>query len=151
VNWIAAIVVVAVAALLGAFLTGDPTTGPYTSLSKPVWTPPLYAWLLVAATYYIGMIVAFGRLLLRREQRHAIGGLVLMLIILVANELWNVFLFKLGRPDLAFYSLFPFAALVAVAASVSLRADRLVGIILFIYLAWLIFDFAWTYQLASMN
>lgn len=150
-NWIAAILVVVVAALFGALLTGDPTTGPYTSLAKPAWTPPLYAWLLVGAMYYIGMIITSARLLLRRGNRYALGALVLMLLVLLANELWNVFLFRLGRADLAFYSLTPFAALVAAAGLMAWRVDRLAGTILFIYLAWLIFDFAWTYQLAQMN
>lgn len=150
-HWIAAIIIVVMAAGLGALIAGDPTTAPYAALAKPAWTPPLPAWFFVAAAYYVAMTVALARLLRRRDHRHAIGALALLVLVLLANEVWNVFLFRMGRADFAFYSLFPFAALVLAAAWMSMRVDRVSGAILFIYSAWLLFDLAWTHQLAGMN
>lgn len=140
----AALTIVAVAAIGGTLVAGDPRTGAFAALRMPAWSPPLWAWLAIGLLYYAMMVTV----LVRAGQGLA---LVLLLLVLAGNEGWNVFLFRLGRTDLAFWTLWPFLLLVLIAAWACGRRDRLSGALLLVYALWLGFDLAWTAALVRLN
>ncbi len=106
------------AAIGGSLLAGDPRTGAFAALRMPAWSPSLPAWIAVGLLYYAMMIAV----LVRAGRGPA---LALPLLILTGNEGWSVFLFRLGRPDLAFRGLWPFFVVVLVAAWACGRLERL--------------------------
>lgn len=138
-------------AAFGAVIAGDPSIGPYAALTKPPWSPPLWVWFLIGAAYYTGMVVVLQRLMARHTQPGARLALALCLLILLANELWNIFVFRFADPALAHFSLYPFAAIVVTAAAVAHRPDRPASALLWLYAGWLLFDLAWTGALLDMN
>ena len=149
--WLSAILIVMLAAIGGVLITGDPTVGPYALLRQPPWAPSLDGWMAVAAIYYVAAALILARLLQRISAPSATTALSLVVLVLIGNEVWNVTLFQFGRPDLAFYALFPFGGLVLAAAITAGRVDLVSAMILAAYLAWVGFDIAWTRALMSLN
>lgn len=133
-------------AVLGALISGDPNTGPYSAMLQPKIAPPLWGWLTIASLYYTGAVVIITRLWNGKG-----AALAAILLVLLSNELWNVFLFQMGRADYAFYALLPFAALVIVAQRLCMRRDRLLGVFMILYGLWVIFDLVWAWQLMGLN
>lgn len=150
-HWIAALGAVSLMAVLGGLLSGDPRTGAYAHMDKPSFTPTLFQWMAVGLAYYCGALLVSGRLLHRRRRPGARLAIVAVGVVLLLNELWNLFLFRLGNVGLAYFSLFPFAIAVLAAATASWRVDRPSSAALFAYLAWLGFDLWWAYQLTQLN
>ena len=148
-RWFYSLVVVFGFAVLGVFVSGNPTTGSYGKLAQPAISPPLWGWMIVAACYNAMMVVILSRLW--RERRQHIVAISAVLAVLLSNELWNVFLFRLNRPDLAFWTLFPFAALVVFTTWRCFRADRVSGGLMLFYCFWLVFDLVWARHLMIIN
>ncbi|MEL6871475.1 MAG: tryptophan-rich sensory protein [Pseudomonadota bacterium] len=149
--WLSAVLIVLLAAIGGVLITGDPTVGPYALLRQPEWAPTLTGWMTVAAVYYVAVLFIVARLLQRMNEPGATLALSLVLLVLIGNEIWNVTLFQFGRPDLAFYALFPFGGLVLAAAVAAGRVDLVSSMIMAAYLGWVGFDMVWTRELMELN
>ncbi|MEO1266309.1 MAG: tryptophan-rich sensory protein, partial [Pseudomonadota bacterium] len=120
-----AVPIVTLAIVVGSVIAGDPTVGPYAELRQPSWAPGLPVWFAVAAIYYVIMAVVLTRLFARQNESGAYVAIAMTIIVLIASELWNVSLFRLGRADYAFYTILPIAVLTFIAALTALRVDWL--------------------------
>jgi tryptophan-rich sensory protein len=136
-------------ALIGGLIAGDPTTGPFEEMAKPDFSPNLGICIGIGIVYYIAMSEVLRRLFaVGSDANPAILG---VLSVLAANEIWNVLLFRLGRADLAFWSLWPFLGLVILTAELTRHHDRLAAMIILAYALWLGFDIYWAHSLAGLN
>ena len=148
---LAVIICVAVAILEGA-LTGKGARQRFAELRMPSHSPPFTVWLLIGFAYYAICFVVLRHLLtvtpLTRSLRVA---LVLIIIVFLANALWNILFFR--RRDLwtSFIAFIPYAALVA-ALAVSLSNSYPFGAVLFAcYCAYLLYAAWWAYRLWQLN
>jgi tryptophan-rich sensory protein len=85
------------------------------------------------------------------SQRLPRGTMLVFSIQLVLNALWSWIFFGLHEPGLAFAELCVLLLGVAATARLFGRADRLAGILLLPYLAWIAFAAALNFALWRLN
>ena len=123
----------------------------YQSLAKPVWNPP--SWLFAPVwTLLYGMMAVAAWLVWRRYGfSGAILPLTAFVVQLVLNAAWSWLFFGLHRPGLAFAEIV--LLWIAILATLVLfwRLERLAGILLVPYLAWVSFATVLNYTLWQLN
>jgi translocator protein len=139
-------------ALVGGALAGDAVTSWYPSLRKSRLVLPLWAFLPVAALYYLMCGVILFRLLARvapsRERRTALTQLITMM---AANEGWNYLMFGRRSPRAGLVGMIGFAGLTISLLRALRRADPRSATLLWPYLAWLGYDLIYAYELWRLN
>lgn len=103
--------------------------------------------MIVGGLFYTVFVFALGRMLVVG----AIGAATLVVVVLLTDGVWNLFLFRLRRFDWAYLYLFPYALLVLVSAWLCWQADPLAGLAIVPYILFLPYDFAWTRALNRLN
>ncbi len=132
--------VVLVPALVGSLATFGNLAPWYASLNKPVFTPPNWVFGPVWSTLYGLMALAFWRVLTRdADSMLARPAVFWFLIQMALNALWSVAFFGLHSPSagLAVIALMIIAIVLTVISF--RRIDRLAGLLLLPYLAWVCF------------
>ncbi|MFM7050757.1 MAG: TspO/MBR family protein [Planctomycetota bacterium] len=131
--WIALSLSAALAALLW------PVDGWYAGIAKPSWNPPSWVFGPVWTTLYVMIGVAAWRLwrvgALTRDRRTA----VVLAVQWVLNFLWSGFFFGMKAPGLALGEIVCLLALIVVLIVRSMRHDRIAGLLLLPYAAWVSF------------
>lgn len=120
----------------GGWVTAGRVETWYQSLTRPSFTPPDWVFAPVWTTLYVLMAVAAWLVWLRTgwsQGRNLLGLFVLQLIL---NFAWSVLFFGLQRIDLAFLDLLALWALIAVITVLFWRVERVAGVLLVPYLAW---------------
>jgi len=125
-------------ALFGTALIGESLGNWYGALDKPWFLIPLWAFGIVGAIYYVLFATVLYRILVHVDDyRGRTTSLVLTIIVLFLNELWNFGFFGLESTLVGFLGiavfLVPLTALVAV------------------YWIWVLYDLAWTFALWRLN
>jgi tryptophan-rich sensory protein len=146
-SWLIAVSVAAVCACLEASLSGRSPFGFLKSLKQPPWALPTWGWVIVGGLFYVAMTVALA---------HAIDAsgwfpAALITLVLVTDAFWNYVLFRKRNLSWAYWYLFPYAALVALACAVAFSASPVSGTAIALYLMFLPYDFAWVRSLARLN
>jgi len=150
-----ALVFVVIVAVLGVFLAGDGWREWYDGLAKPSWLVPLWVFFPVAALVY-----ALGVFLLYRINSRAAGNsrrtrwqlLVLTVLMLVGNEVWNYLFLGRQSVDGGFLGMLIFAGIVVTLWLALWRARRrLEWLLLTPYLLWVGYDIAWTFEVWRLN
>jgi len=144
-----ALILVALCAALEAWLSGPKPFRVLASLKQPRWALPIWGWVIVGVAFYAIMSFAAAAMLQARQQ----GAVALAMItaVMVTDGVWNYLLFRRKRLDWAYWYLFPYTILVAATSAVVFTVDGRAGGLIAVYLAFLLYDFAWTKTLAALN
>ncbi len=108
----------------------------YAQLAKPPFNPPDWVFAPVWSMLFAMMGVAAGRAWLRGGRNRPIG---LWLVQLVFNAGWSWLFFGLRRPDLALLEIVVLLSLIVATAVSFWRIDRLAGVLMVPYAAWVAF------------
>lgn len=133
-----------VAFTLAVGAVGSAITGPaipvwYAGLAKPGFTPPDWLFAPVWTALYVMMAIAAWRVwrLPPDPVRHR--GLLCWGVQLALNLIWSALFFGLRRPDLALVEIILLWLVIAATIALFLRRDRIAGLLLVPYLAWVSF------------
>lgn len=161
--WLAALVLAILVAIplligfLGSYATAGNVSGWYADAEKAPWTPPNAVFGPVWSFLYVVMGVAAWLVWLRRGRPGARAALVLYVVQLVLNSVWSPLFFG-GYPLLGTAALWigvvVILALVAVLAVTLVRfwrVNRLAGILLVPYLAWVCYATTLNLYIAAAN
>lgn len=120
----------------------------YASLNKPFFNPPNWVFAPVWTVLYLMMAIAVWRVW------RAVGAdwsIVLWVLQLGLNGLWSWLFFGLNRPDLALMDILILLLLIFIVVIQFLRRERLAGVLMLPYLAWVAFASALNFSLWILN
>ncbi|MDZ5784599.1 TspO/MBR family protein [Marinococcus luteus] len=144
--------VVSTLAVLGNAFVGNALTVWYAELNKPWYLVPLWFFIVVGVLYYImGTVILYRQMDKIDESYLRKAALVLTLIMLVGNEVWNYLFFGLQSTFLGFIGLIPFTLVVGLLAYTLKKIDVFSFSILLPYILWLLYDLIWAFSLYMQN
>ena len=140
-------------ATLGTVLSGDALRSWYPSLRHPSWEPPIWGWEVVGLVVYVlEGIVLYRLLAVVTDGAGRAGAIAALLVVMLANELWNATLVRLRSPRAAFFSLLAFLGLVLGLEAILTVVDPTSALILLPYVVWVAgYDVQWSYRLWRLN
>ncbi|MGV8075574.1 MAG: TspO/MBR family protein [Syntrophobacteraceae bacterium] len=124
----------------------------YASLAKPSWNPPNAVFGPVWSVLYALMGVS-AWLVWRRAGFTGAGRSVmgLFFVQLVLNALWSYLFFGLHRPDIAFFEIVVLWVAILVVVVLFWSVDRVAGVLMLPYLAWVGFASCLNFALWRLN
>ena len=149
---LASIAICVLFALFGGALVGESLGTWYAGLEKPWFLLPLWIFYIVGFVYYVLFATVLYRILVHvGDRRGRANSLVLTIVVLFLNELWNYGFFGLESTLVGFLGivvlLVPLTTLV-----VALRNyERFSAMLVAVYWIWVLYDLAWTYELWRLN
>ena len=152
---IAVVAFLVVLAIMGTLAAGSGWDDWYRTIEKPGWLVPLWVFFIVAPVYYaIGGFILY-RLLTRTDdasRRTRLALVVLTVLVLAANEAWNVLFLARESVTGGFFGLVLFATLV-IALWIGLwkTGRRIEASVLLPYVLWVGYDLTWAFALWRMN
>jgi translocator protein len=142
----------AISLALEALFAGSRVKARFAELRVPRYAPPLWAWVVIGAVYYVLCFAVLYRLLsmpgvvpLRQWAVMLFGSVMLI------NAVWNYFFFRTGNLFHAFVIGFPYSLIALVLFLLLLRLDRVAAFCLLPYLFYLIYANALGYCLWKLN
>ena len=147
-----AIAICVLFALFGGALVGQSLGTWYVTLEKPWFLVPLWVFYIVGFVYYVLFATVLYRILTHVDDRKGrVLVLILTISVLFINELWNYGFFGLESTLAGFLGiivlLLPLTALVVALH----KYERFSAGLTTVYWIWVLYDFAWTYQLWRLN
>ena len=121
--------------VLGGWLTSMGLGDWYDSLAKPPFQPPAWAFSPAWITIFVLLTVATWRV--ARHPRGDARTMVVFGIQLGLNATWSLLFFALQRPGWALAEIIALDLVVVALALLYARIDRLAGVLLIPYVAWL--------------
>ncbi|GMV36321.1 MAG: TspO and MBR [Fimbriimonadales bacterium] len=118
----------------------------YESLAKPDWNPPNWVFAPVWTVLYLMMATAAWRVTIKGPTGSRRMPLLLFVLQLLLNGVWSWLFFGLRSPGLAFTDIVALWVVLLITVACFWRADRLAGLLLIPYFAWV--SFALTLNLA---
>lgn len=143
-GWIAASLA---AGALGSLVT-DPDSAWFRALDKPSWNPPDAVFAPVWTALYVLMGVAAWRVWRSRRAPGAVG---LFAGHLALNAAWSLVFFAARDIALALATIVVLWAVIVLLVARFWRVDRLAGVLLLPYLAWVTFAAALNADLLRRN
>jgi tryptophan-rich sensory protein len=138
-SWVALLGFIALClgvAAIGGWATSISVGGWYQALDKPEWTPPDRIFAPVWTILYLMMAVAGYRVWRGGPSKGRQDALALFAIQLALNMLWSILFFGSQRIGLALLDILLLWAAIAATGFAFWRVDRLAGLLLLPYLAW---------------
>ncbi len=142
----------AISLALEALFAGSGVKARFAELRVPRYAPPLWAWVVIGAFYYVICFAVLYRLLsmpgvvpLRQWAVMLFGSVMLI------NALWNYFFFRTRNLFHVFVIGFPYSLIALVLFLLLLRLDRVAAFCLLPYLFYLIYANALGYYLWKLN
>lgn len=123
----------------------------YESLVKPAWTPPNWVFGPVWTLLYILMAVAAWLVWKRYRFKEARLGLSLFVAQLVLNAAWSYLFFGIQRIDLALGDILALWTLILIVTILFWNRERLSGVMMLPYLAWVSFAVCLNFALWQLN
>jgi benzodiazapine receptor len=147
-----AVAVCVLFALFGTALIGEPLGNWYGALDKPWFLIPLWAFGIVGAIYYVLFATVLYRILVHVEDpRGRIASLILIIIVLFLNELWNFGFFGLESKLVGFLGIAVFLVPVTALVVALRNYERFSAALVAVYWIWVLYDLAWTFALWRLN
>jgi tryptophan-rich sensory protein len=146
-GWLA---VVAIVALIGSWATLTKIPTWYASLAKPSFTPPNAVFGPVWTVLYVMMAVAVWRVS-RADGPMQSRAVVLFVAQLGLNAVWSPVFFGLEAPRLGLAVILALCVSLAATLAVFWRVDRLAGLLLVPYLAWVCYASALNAAIVALN
>ncbi|MBG9389885.1 TspO/MBR family protein [Caenimonas aquaedulcis] len=147
IGWLA---IVFVAAAAGAIASVDAASF-YRRLALPDWAPPASAFGPVWSALYTLMGVAMWLVWRERSAGHLRLALGLFITQLCANALWSWLFFAWRNGAAAFMEVLILLALIVATLIVFWRINRLAGVLMVPYLAWVSLATALTWSVWQRN
>lgn len=135
----------------GGLLTAGSIADWYPTLAKPSFNPPDWIFGPVWSVLYLMMAVAAWRVWRRAGWSEGRNALLLHLLQLTANFLWSALFFGLRRPGLALLDCLLLLALVILAVLAFRRHDRMAGLLMAPYAAWVAFACVLNFAIVDLN
>ena len=146
-----ALAICAAAAGLEAVLAGRGVKQRFIELRAPRLSPPLKVWITIGVAYYVICFVVLYRLLVLPPTSLRRAALALVMIVLLANAVWNFLFFRLRSLRLSFIAGV-FYSLVALSLLTLLyHLDRVAAWWLLPYALYLSYANWWGYALLQAN
>lgn len=123
----------------------------YAALNKPSWNPPNWVFGPVWTCLYVTMALAAWRVWRHGGWTNRRTSLLMYLLQLILNAFWSPIFFGLQQPGLAFVEILLLCAAIVGTVVLFLRVDRLSGILLVPYLAWVSFAAFLNFTLWRLN
>ncbi len=127
------------AAALGGLVTAPAIDGWYRELAKPAFNPP--DWVFGPAWTVLYTLIAYAAWRAWRAGEGAArrGAFIAYGVQMILNAAWSLLFFGLRSPILALVDIVLLLVAIAVNARLFHRIDRLAGVLLLPYLAWVAF------------
>lgn len=121
----------------GGVITASSIPVWYEFLNKPTFAPPNYVFGPVWTFLYLTMGISF-YLVWEKRNKKGVGRdlLLLFLIQLLINLMWSWLFFGLRSPELGFVNIFVLCGVLAYTTYKFYLADKIAGLLLMPYLAW---------------
>jgi tryptophan-rich sensory protein len=150
-TFLGAIICVTAAILEGA-LAGEGARQRLAQLRMPPYSPPFALWLVIGFLFYAMCFVILRHVLsIGFVAPSQVFALVLTIVLLLANALWNVLFFRWRNLRASFIAFVPYAILVAALVIVLAETYPLGAILLSFYCIYLIYATRWGYHLWRLN
>jgi tryptophan-rich sensory protein len=146
----ALLICIAAAALEGA-LAGSGVRQRLAALRMPPYSPPFVVWLLIGLAYYVICFVVLRHLLASGPGNFAGIALALLIVVLLANALWNVLFFRRRDLRASFIAFIPYAGVVVVLAFSLSRIYPFGAALFMCYCIYLLYATWWGYRLWLLN
>lgn len=128
------------AALIGSLFTADAINTWYAALTKPELNPPNWLFGPVWTVLYALMAIAAWRIYEKRKKNPKVNLLLWVYVAhLAVNAFWSIAFFGLHNPLLALVVVAVLWLCIAYLAVSFYRVDRMAGLLLLPYLAWVTF------------
>lgn len=134
-----AVATVASASIIGSLATTPNIPTWYAGLTKPSFNPPNWIFGPVWTALYAMMAIAFFRILRRPASPARRSAIIAFVGQMALNALWSVVFFELKSPPLGFLVVASLWALIALTARRFAGLDRVAGMLMAPYLAWVSF------------
>lgn len=151
-NVFIAVSICVVAALLEGVCAGTGVKDHMRTLKWPANSPPLWAWYVIAVSYYAIVFVCVYRVLEYPSTtpfRNA--ALALLLLIAVLNALWNLLFFRAKNLAATFVLSLCYSVIVVACWYCLTRFDGFAAVVLSFYAIYLVYANIWGYQLWRLN
>ena len=136
----ASVALTLVAAAVGGIITASPVQTWYQTIQRPPWNPPDWLFGPVWTILYLMMAVALWRVWrLGWGESGVRVAVVLFLIQLILNVLWSFVFFGLRQPGWGFLEIVVLWGFILATLITFYRLERLAGLLLIPYLAWVTF------------
>ncbi len=137
--------------LMTGFVGSLFTTGEwYDEMQKSALTPPNYVFPIVWSVLFVLMGIAAWRVWGKRKK--GVGfALSLFLVHLIFNVLWSYLFFGIQRPDLALVEVVILWIVILLTIIAFFKVDRLAGLIMLPYLAWVSLAIYLNYTFVELN
>jgi len=143
--------IVAVGSAIGYLSNSGFANDWYAPLEKPSFQPPALAFPVVWTTLYTFMGIAVALLLAAPRSRQRSLALTLFFAQLALNFAWSPVFFGAGYIDWAFLIILSMDVLVTAAVIASWNMNRVAGLLLVPYLAWLCLATALNRETGRLN
>ena len=126
--------------MVGSLVTASQIPTWYAGLVKPAFNPPNWIFAPVWTLLYIMMAVAVWRVSMSGADAEMRKRAILTFLVqLGLNAIWSPAFFGLESPRLALFVILALLSALALTAAVFWRVDRIAGLLLVPYLAWVAF------------
>jgi len=122
----------------------------FENLKQPKYSLPFSFWYVVGGLYYIICgIIAYRQF----AASNIIFSLpiIILAVIMIINGLTNLLLFRFRSLETFYWVIYPFMALLISLIAILLKRDVFSAWLAFIYLAWLMYDLYYLYNLWKLN
>jgi len=149
---LASIAICVLFALFGGALVGESLGTWYAGLEKPWFLLPLWVFYIVGFVYYVLFATVLYRILVHVDNRRGrVNSLILTIIVLFLNELWNYGFFGLESTLVGFMGIVVFLVPLTALVVALRNYERFSATLVAVYWIWVLYDLAWTYELWRLN
>ncbi|MEF8847314.1 MAG: TspO/MBR family protein [Candidatus Paceibacterota bacterium] len=134
---IASLALPQLAGLIGAFFTGSSVSGWYTTIEKPVFTPP--GWIFGPAWTLLYLLMGVSLYLVWSRAKTHKKALFVFAVQLVLNTLWSIIFFGLQAPLWGFVEIILLWVAILLTITSFYKINKTAAYLLLPYLAWVSF------------
>jgi tryptophan-rich sensory protein len=146
------VIICVAAAILEGALAGKDARQWLAQLRMPRYSPSFVLWVVIGVLFYAMCFVILRHILTTDLASHSqFLALVLTVLLLLANALWNVLFFRWRNLRASFIAFVPYAVLVAALVILLARTHPFGAILLSCYCVYLIYATRWGYYIWRLN
>lgn len=147
-----ALIICGAAAVAESVLAGGGVCQRLAQLRMPAYSPPFALWLVIGLLFYAMCFIVLRHLLAgAASSGPQLVALMLLILVLVANALWNVLFFRWRDLRASFVAFIPYAVVVAALAAVLFRVYPFGAALFACYCMYLTYATWWVYHLWRLN
>ncbi len=148
---IVATLICAASALLEGFLAGRGVQSFFVTIRQPRYSLPLRVWYFIGVLYYVMCFVVLSRLFAQQASFGRDGALLLILLMMIVNALWNFVFFRLKDMFMSWIAGLPYGVLAILLFACLLSVDRPAAWVVLPYLVYLCYASIWGYRVWMLN